>query len=41
MNNLSDLKYLFKLHVGFYFYCDFYMRGVMDENTLVLSTNWY
>jgi hypothetical protein len=34
-NNLGDLKYLFELHVCFYFNCDLYTKTVMDENTLV------
>jgi hypothetical protein len=34
-NNLSDLKYLFELHVCFYFNRDLYTKTVVDENTLV------
>jgi hypothetical protein len=37
-SNLSNLEYLFELHVCFYFHCDLYTKTVMDENTLVLST---
>jgi len=40
-NHLSDLKYLFELHVCFYFNGNFYTKTVMEENTLVLSTGSY
>jgi hypothetical protein len=37
-NNLSDLKYLFELHVCFYFNCDFWMRRThRPQNWLVLT----
>jgi hypothetical protein len=40
-NDLSDLKYLFELHVGFYFNCDFYTRQSYIEDMLIFSTTTY